>query len=326
MEAYYRLVEAEGRRALLLLGLKEVNESLARAEELQTKGLPPPVEIAVIRKKLSDLHSDEVNLRISILQLNARLKAVVGMSCCNCSLWPMADLKVMPEETDIAQAVEYGLHHRPDLAILRTLGCCLDTDSLAVANQVLASVSPLLVETSSPGCLSLVACLVDSKCQSTKQRVETLLADRTRQATEEIQQAIGQVADRVQLVIFARQKLEIEEGRIQELEEKKSKGLDVEGELSTARLSLYAAQGEQLHEAVNWKMARSQFLQAQGRLLEDGSWMDNAAAGVMPTLHNCAAADNLDSVGSVKGSKEREIHSLVPCSPRRLPAISQPAD
>jgi outer membrane protein TolC len=284
MEAFYRLVEAEGRLAYLLLGLKEVNESLKRAEELQAKGLPPPVEISAVRKQLIDLRSDEVNVRIAILQLNTRLKVLLGLSCGDYSLWPLADLKVVPEETDIDQAVDYGLHHRPDLAFLQALADGLDAQSLAVASQALGAVSPLLGEPSSSSCLaSLLACLDGRKTQSAKQQVQTLLAERQRQAAEEIRQAVGLVVYRVQLVILAQQKVENEERRIKELEEKKAKGLDAEGELSTARLNLYKAQGERLREVVDWKIARARLRQAQGRLLEECPCIDNAAPSAVPT-------------------------------------------
>jgi hypothetical protein len=278
LEAFYHLVEAEGRLPLLLLGLKEVNESLKRAEELQAKGLPVPVEIAVIRKQLTDLRSDEVNLRIAIVQLNARLKVLLGLSCGDFSLWPLADLKVVPEEPDVCEAVNYGLHHRPDLALLEALVAGLDASSLTVASQMLGGVNALLGEVSSPAhCALLLACLGGSKIQSAEQQVQTLLAERKRQATEEIRQAVAVVVYRVQLVILARQKVQIEERRIKELEEKKVKGLDAEQELTTARLNLYKAQGEELREVVNWKIARAQLRQAQGRLLEECPCTANAA-------------------------------------------------
>jgi hypothetical protein len=280
LEAFYRLVEAEGRLPLLLLGLKEVNDSLKRAEELQAKGLRPPVEIAVIRKELIDLRSDEVNLRIAILQLNAKLKVLLGLSCGDYSLWPLADLKVVREVPDIDEAVEYGLHHRPDLALLEALAAGLDAHSLTLASQALGGLNPLLGEPSSSCLASLLACLAGGKIQSAKQLVQTLLADRKRQATEEIRQAVGLVAYRVQLVILARQKVENEEGRIKELEEKKAKGLEAEGELSTARLNLYKAQGEQVREVVAWKIARAQLRQAQGRLLEECPCTGNVAPAV----------------------------------------------
>jgi outer membrane protein TolC len=283
MEAFYRLVEAEGRLPLLLHSQKEVNQSLRRAEELQAKGLPPPVEISVIRKQLTDLRSDEVNVRIAILQLNARLKALLGLPCGDYSLWPLANLKVVPEEFDIHEAVDYGLHHRPDLALLEALADGLDTHSLALAGQVLGGVNPLLGgPSSSPSCASLLACLDGSKTQSAEQQVQTLLAERKRQATEEIRQAVRLVVYRVQLVILARQKVESEERRIKELEEKKAKGLEAEGDLSTARLNLYKAQGERLREVVNWEIARAQLRQAQGRLLEECPRMDNAAPCACP--------------------------------------------
>jgi hypothetical protein len=297
MEAFYHLVEAEGRRPLLLLGLKEVNESLKRAEELQAKGLPSPVEISTVRKQLIDLRSDEVNLRIAILQLNARLKVLLGLPSGDYSLWPQADLKVVPEETDVNQAVDYGLHHRPDLALLELLADGLDSNSLTVASQALGVLNPLLSEPSSSRFLaSLLACLDDSKSQSVQQQVQTLLADRRRQATEEIRQAVDLVAHRVQLVILARQKVESEEKRIKELEEKKAKGLDAEGDLSKARLDLYKAQGELIQKVINWEIARAQLRQAQGRLLEESQPIGNAAPVAAPiknahccrTLSECA--------------------------------------
>jgi hypothetical protein len=284
MEAFYRLIEAEGRLAFLLLSLKEVNDSLKRAEELQAKGLPPPVEVLAVQKQLIELRSDEVNLRIAILQLNARLKVLLGLSYRDYSLWPLADLKVVPEEPDIDEAVAYGLHHRPDLAFLRVLADGLDAQSLAVASQALGGVNPLLSEpSSSPFVASLLACLDGRKTQSAKQQVQTLLAERERQAAEEIRQAVGLVVYRVQLVILAQQKVENEERRIKELEEKKAKGLDAERELSTARLNHYKAKGELLREVIDWKIARARLRQAQGRLLEECPCIDNAAPSAAPT-------------------------------------------
>jgi hypothetical protein len=284
LEAFYRLIEAEQGRALLLLSVREVNESLLRAGELQAKGLPALVEIGVIRKKLTDLHSDEVRLRITILQLNARLKVLLGLSSGDYSLWPMADLKVVPEEPDVDGAVADGLQHRPDLALLGTLAYYLDHDSLAVAGQALGAVSPFLGESSSPSCCaSLLARSDDCQTQWTQQQLQSLLAERQRQATEEIRQAVGVVASRVQLVILARQKVEIDERRIRELEEKSERGLDAEEELGTARLKLYEARGELLREVINWKIARAQLRQAQGRLLEEVPWTEPALPDAAPT-------------------------------------------
>ena len=284
IEAFYRLTEAEGRLPLLLLSLKEVDESLKRAEELQAKGLRPPVEIAVIRKQLSDLRSDEVNLRIANLQLNARLKLLLGLSSGDYRIWPLADLKIVPDKPEVDEAINYGLHHRPDLALLEALAGSLDAGSLTLASQTLGGLNPLLGETSSSCCLaSVLACLDGSKTQSAEQQVQLLLVDRQRQATEEIRQAAGLVVERVQLVILAQHKVEIEERRITELEEKKAKGLDAEGELSAARLNLYKAQGDRLREVVDWKIARARLRQAQGRLLEECQPTGNAAPGAAPT-------------------------------------------
>jgi outer membrane protein TolC len=284
MEAFYHLIEAEGRLAFLLLSQKEVNESLKRAEELQAKGLPSPVEISDVRKQLIDLRSDEVNLRIAILQLNARLKVLLGLACGDYYLWPVAELKVLPEEPDVDKAIDFGLHNRPDLAFLQVLADGLNARSLTVASQVLEVISPLLGEPPPPTCCaSLLACLDGRKIQLAEQQVQTLLAERKRQAAEEIRQAVGLVVHRVHSVILAWQKVVNEDRRVKELEEKQAKGLDAEGELSKARLNLYKAQGELLREVVNWEIARAQLLQAEGRLLEGCPCMDNGAPIAAPS-------------------------------------------
>src|SRR5262249_39129058 len=217
-----------------------------------------------------------------ILQLNAKLKVLLGLSCGDYALWPQADLKVVPEETDICQAVAYGLQHRPDLILLEALADGLDANSMA--GQALGVLNPLLGEASSAHCcFSFLACLDSSKTHSAKAQVQTLLEDRKRQATEEIRQAVGLVNYRLQLVILARQKVENEERQTKELEEKKAKGLDVEGELTTTRLNLYKAQGDRLREVVNWKIARAQLRQAQGRLLEQCAGAAEAAPAAAAT-------------------------------------------
>jgi outer membrane protein TolC len=278
MEAFYQLLEAEGRRALLVLSLKEVNESLERAEELQAKGIHAPVEVAVIRKQLTDLRSDEVKLRIAVVQLNARLKVLLGLSGGDYCLWPLAELKVLPETPDIDETVNYGMCHRPDLALLEALAGSLDSGSFTLANKTLAALNPLLGETSSRCCCpKLLACLHGCKIQWAEEQVQCLLAERKRQAEEEIRQAVGVVTHWVQLVVLAQQKVENEEWRIKELEEKKAKGFDAEGELTTARLNVYKAQGELVHEVAEWKIARARLRQAQGRLLEESAGIGGTA-------------------------------------------------
>jgi hypothetical protein len=282
MESFYRLVEAEGRLSLLLASQEEVQEALLQAEEMQAEGLSPPMEIAVIREQLTDLRTDEMNLRVAILQLNARLKVLLGL-CGDYSLWPLADLNVVSEEIDVDEAVDYGLDHRPDLVLLGTLVHCVDIRSLAVAKQALAATSPMLGESASTGCYAaLAACLAGPNYRSTKQQLLILLTDRRRQATEEIRQAVGQVDYRVQIVILARQNVETHQRRIKELEEEKTKGLDVEGELRTARLNLYQSQGEQLREVANWKIARAELLEVQGRLLDECACLAPSVSDLWP--------------------------------------------
>jgi len=268
LTAYYQLVEAEGRLDLLTLSLREVNESLARAEELQAKGLRPAVEPLAIRTARATLGGDEGNLRVAIAQLNGKLRAQLGLGA-DTPIWPVAPLLVGPDAGCVEDAIETGLRHRPDVATLRLLADNLSLHTVSLAQETLATVNPALGPPSPMAQLLLVFVMPGRSLVTVREQIATLRADTERQAAEEIRTRFRTVELRLQNVAAAQRKLKLEEERLAELEEQKAQGINVESDLSTHRLSVWKARGDLLREVVAWEIARVQLRQAQGLLHRD---------------------------------------------------------
>jgi outer membrane protein TolC len=275
LEAYYRLAEAEGRGDLLRLSQAEVGKTVLEAEELRAKGLRPPVDLADLRRQREQLRADEVQLARTIDQLNGQLRTLLGLPSGEhgCSLWPADPLRVTPTPLDLEACVAEGLERRPDLRLLRALSH-VDAATLPVARQVLGGVHVLLGP-QAPGHLARVAaalraCLGGAEVEAVRTEVGQLLAERERQAANEIRQAGREVDARFRLVILARRRAEAARKKLEEVQEKRARGLAVGGAGRTAQLDLYKARGELLHEVVNWHIARTQLARSLG-LLGGGS-------------------------------------------------------
>lgn len=265
LEAFYQLVEAEGRLDLLTLSLNEVRDSLARAEELQAKGLRPAAEPVVLRTGVAQLETDEGGVRVAIVQLNGKLRALLAI-CSDAPIWPVAPLQVGPDAGCIDDAVETGLQHRPDIATLRLLSNNLSFHTLTLTQETLAAVNPGLGPPSPMAQLLLAIVAPGRSLTTVRQQVATLRAESERQAAEEIRTRFRVVEQRLQIVSLMQQKVKLEEQHLAELEEKKAKGINVETDLGTQRLSVWKAKGDLLHEIVAWEIARVQLRQAQGLL------------------------------------------------------------
>jgi outer membrane protein TolC len=261
LETFFHLVEAEGRADLLARSLSEAAEVVAKAQEMKSKGLRPPPNLPELERQLSQVRGDSLTARLAIERLNSRLRTQLGLDD-DIPLWPVASLQVDPAVPPVAAAVQFGLENRPDLALLDTLS--QGGHTLAMAQQVLGAVNPFLNEQSPvPFATSLLACVSGGKAR-VREQLQALREQRQRQAIEEIRLAVRSMALHLQLIEEMRQRTAGDQRRVQELEEKKGKGLGVEGDLSAARLQFYKSQGELLHEVTEWEIARVQLGRAQG--------------------------------------------------------------
>jgi outer membrane protein TolC len=275
LEAYYRLAEAEGRAELLRDSQVEVDALLASAEELYAKKLVDAAEVSAARRQSADLVADGLRLQVGIDQLNASLQPLLGLgeACEDWSIWPADPLRVTPPEQSPEELVKLGLAHRPDLAILRTLNERLDKKTLPVVVQFLATLNPLLtMKSGGPLCtlfLAIKECFCGEGLAMAQRQLQTLLRDRERQATEEIRQSAREVELRLWLVSAARQRLEVEQRKADEVREKHAKELATDVEVRKASLEILKARRELLSEVVNWHIAVSQLRQRQGVLAQE---------------------------------------------------------
>lgn len=277
LEAYYQLAEAEGRAQLLRLSLAEVDQTLRRIQELIDKGVRPAAEANPIRRQRNELHADAVQLQLSIEQLNVRLKVLLGLGCAadEFRLWPLTDLAVVADDTDLCEVVRIGLERRPDLVLLRRLLRDLNFQTLAVVKQMLGGINVLLSGPPMPQPTvanafgSVMVRLVGGGVDKYRRQLRSLLAEREQQAASEIRLAVKQVELHFQLTELARQRVELAGRKVAEEEEKKEKGMGSEADLTRARLDLFKARGELLHTVAGWEIARARLRQAQGLLVVD---------------------------------------------------------
>jgi outer membrane protein TolC len=274
LEAYFRLAEAEGRADLLRTSQTVVDEMVATADELEKKGLPSPGDVADLRRRQNDVRADGARVRIAIQQLNAQLRALLGLPCGEpCLLWPADPLRVTPMALDARACVAAGLARRPDLNLLRAVAHGLDKDTLSAVRQMLGGLNAMLGAPAEGPCglgklvKCATQCLSGQEVETVRHEVTLLLTERERQATEEIRQAVHEVDARYELVLLMRERVRIAEKKVAELEEKKANGLPVGSDLQTARLEVHKAAEKRLNEVVNWHVARTQLERTMGWLL-----------------------------------------------------------
>jgi hypothetical protein len=211
---------------------------------------------------------------MAIDQLNAKLKMLLGLPCAadDYKLWPTTELRVEEENIDADQCVAYGLEKRPDLNLLRSVLHNLNRHTVPVVGQLLGGVNVLLSgPPQSQGGFAGVRSLCNGSLQDFRHKVETLLEKREEQAAAEIRERAREVVGHFQLAVLARQRADIAQKKVAELEEKKNKGIAVEADLSRAKLDRAKARGDLLHEVVAWEIARFRLKEAQGLLVRECS-------------------------------------------------------
>jgi hypothetical protein len=269
LEAYFRIAESEGQLDLLYLAVGAAGQLVVRAEEAQGKGLRVPVELTKLRQEQTRLQVEFGETEVLRDKLNGQLRALLGLTCLPgfCLIWPTEPLRPIPLHLDIDEAIKVALANRADLAVLRVILANLDADTLPVVRQLMGAVNPLL-NTATGGLFSKIAAHCNSEeVESVRRQIETLLADRERQVVEDVWVGVRTLEGRFRLVVLTRRLVEQAQKKVDELQEKQQKGLAAEGDLPSARLTLYRNQGRVLHAVVDWHLAQAQLLQAQGLLV-----------------------------------------------------------
>jgi hypothetical protein len=274
LEAYYRLVEAEGKDDLLRASLKELDGLVGQVEDLVAKGLWPANDKETPPRLRSESRADQVKLRLQIAQLNEALAFLIGLKSGgdHCHIWPTERLCVRPAKVDEEACVATALTYRADLNLLRALLAGLNARTLPVARQVLGGVSPLLSGAATPRgpgaalLLAVLACLAGDEVDAVRRQVEDLLAERERQVVREVRDAVRQVNAQAELIGFALERDGLARGKARATQERERKGLPVGADLPKARLDANKAAGDLLHEVVDYNLALARLRQTEGLL------------------------------------------------------------
>src|SRR5207244_4007886 len=83
---------------------------------------------------------------------------------------------------------------------------------------------------------------------------------------QEIRQAIHTISAKTQLVALAKEKIKIAQEKLNDLEDKRRRGVASTLDVSGQRLVLGQAQAEFIQEVMAWHTARAKLRQAQGLL------------------------------------------------------------
>lgn len=284
LEWYYQLAGAEAKTDLLNLSLESGRKTLGRIEEMRGKGLPTPAPIEEYERQIVEVKLQQGQNQITIEQLNIKLRVTMGYNLKPVwRMWPDAGMPLggpsdapIPLTPDVEAAVEFGLHQRPQLRMLRYMIGHLDCDTLSSANALLQSLSPLMTMSGPESCANKLLMAVakilhiqscsKEELQRVREQLCDYLHDRERSVEAEIRSAVYEIGARRETILRAKQAADSWEKRISDLQMQQAKGLKGPLSLVSAYLDWYKARGEVVNEFTRWKIAIVKLKQAQGIL------------------------------------------------------------
>jgi hypothetical protein len=270
LEAFYLLAEAEAGRDLLRQGREKIDAMLAEMERLQqtmriAKG---PMDL---RQQRLEIQEREAKSKFSVVQLNARLRQLLGTEPGDtASLWPAADWTARFERVDPQAAVQEGLAQRPDLNMLRLLVRSISGETLDATRSGLGATDPMLGAASRPGA-RLMKGDPCAEADARRDQAGRLLAHLERSAAEEVRQAAICVEVRFQQAAIAKLKLDRAGGQIESLKlrrERPEGGVTV-FDIGAAELQSLEAKAGLVHEVMAWQIARVKLKESQGLLVRE---------------------------------------------------------
>lgn len=275
LEAYYSLAETEARRELVQIALVTVSDSAKRLKELKMKGAKPPAELEAIERKQVELLSDLKQLELGEVRLQFQLGRLLGLDQepQRYEVRPVLDASDLTPPGVLEAEVARGLACRPELAMWRSLNPLLDAKTLPSAIQVLRTVNPLAgMDTPSPTHLVKLhlLCKQDEDLSTSRDQIAQYSAERERAIAGDIQADVTTVQFRMELLALAHQRAADWQARVEELEEKETKGVTSSTETAAARLEWAHARGEVIREISAVARAVVKLKQDEGLLATDG--------------------------------------------------------
>lgn len=271
LDEFFKLAEAEGQFDLLAAARTELGTQLDEALRAEKAGLKDRADIPALRRQLLDIEAQQAKLTAGIGALNASLRARLGLAAGDpLPLWPVDQLTVGGADPDVPAAVATGLFYRPDLNVLRVLA---DGTAAELTDAVLSGLSPLLTKLKPDSPLALLFLPFTKEPERQKQaataRAASALVARERQAEAEIRAAAVSLRGHRAAVAARTLDVRAAETRVAELEQRRTAGLNVTADLTTAKLALFKAKGALLSAVVEWHTTEVKLRQAMGLLVRE---------------------------------------------------------
>jgi outer membrane protein TolC len=279
LDLYFRVAEAEAKDELLDLGIRDLGTAYEQAKSVAEKGFKLPIELASLARQRLDAETDRVRVRSGLVDLNVRLKGLIGQEDLplNEQLWPDADFTVNYSPVDVEAAIANAMNQRAELLLLRTLARDLDAKTLPVVREFLQGVAAGLgkqAKSKSPvgqlyDSLKAIVTLYAAERGLRAGQLEQLIADREAAIATEVRQAAGQVAIHAQLVDLGRQRVDSNQARVQEMNDRLEKSAATFLDVLQAKLDWYKARAAFTGDVMGWHRAMAELRRAQGVLVAE---------------------------------------------------------
>ena len=261
LKLYYQLLELELKSDVLNSSLVEIDALVKTVDILKDKGFKITADSYELKKQRIELQADQAKLRSGLTKLNAELKNLLAIDPgVPGFLLPADAVRVAPDPLDAAMAVQVGLANRADLQLLRSLQGTTTDRTVGAVRRVLLGATPILGavmpdKAEKPALLPFVRSMAKAEACQLKTQLQAVLADREREATKDIRNAVDEWITARDLVAIGKAKFQLAKEQVTELEKRDKLGQAVEVELRKARLEAYKLEADLIAEIVRWKLA-----------------------------------------------------------------------
>ena len=276
LNLYYRILELELKSDVLNSSIAELDALVKANDILAAKGFKQSSDAHELRKQRIDLDAKGAQLRSGLAKLNAELKNLLAIDPGTAGfILPADQVRVVPDPLDAEQAVALGLANRADLNLLRAVGNMTDHRTVPAVRQVMIGAVPGLAavmrmaQFAPVQMIPFLDTVAKAEANAVKKQVLGLLTDREREAAKDIRTAVEEWTTARELVSIARQRFELNQSRVTELEKRAKVGQTVELELRKSRLDLLQSESDLVGEIAKWKLADVKAREVIGLLCDE---------------------------------------------------------
>jgi hypothetical protein len=274
LQLYFKSAELETQISLMQSSRDGLTGAIKKSEELSKKGFHLPVDPESLRRRLLDTEADLTRAQAGLLDVNGRLKGLIGASDLAADewLWPAIEVPVTFEGVDVEAAVGLALEKRPELRLLREMSGDLDNQSLPVVREYLHSVSGLMGASGGPT-KHVVATLVllkglitggSGEEQSRQAQIAQLIAEREQAIANDVRRSVADLHAKARLVALSRERVVSAEKAHADAGHKAELAGGSFLEQLTANLDWYKARNQLTVDVMAWHAARAKVREAQG--------------------------------------------------------------